>query len=62
MERLLKIMLYKDPWILCDTEHYLEKGAVDCCGVRAELLCGYWAIGLCIVYTHATFDNFCATW
>ena len=62
MERLLKITLYKDPWILCDMERYLEKVAVDCHGVRAELLCGYWAIGLCIVYTHATFDNLCATW
>ena len=45
-------MLYKDPWILCDTERYLEKVAVDCRGVRAELLCSYWAIGLCIVYSH----------
>ena len=62
MKRPLKITLYKDPWIFCDTERYLEKIAVDCRGIRAELLCGYWAIGLCIVYTHATFDNLCATW
>ena len=34
----VKITLYKDPWILCDTERYLEKVAVNCRGVRAELL------------------------
>ena len=38
MERLLKITLYKDLWIICDAERYLEKVAVDCHGVRAELL------------------------
>ena len=35
-------------------KHYLEKLAVDCRGVRAELLCRNWAMGLCIVYTHVT--------
>ena len=41
----------------CETEHYLEKVAADCHGIKAVLLCGDWAMGLSIVYKHTHTRN-----